>query len=61
MGRHHAEVRGRSFSVYLGETADEIHAEAARLDRTPSWVMMRAWKLARKEIRKMSAPPKEQV
>ena len=31
----------------------EIQQEAARLDRSLSWVMQRAWRLAKAEIRKL--------
>jgi uncharacterized small protein (TIGR04563 family) len=31
----------------------EIKDEAARLDRSLSWVVQRAWKIARLEIRKL--------
>jgi uncharacterized small protein (TIGR04563 family) len=31
----------------------EIKDEAARLDRSLSWVVQRAWKLSRTEIRKI--------
>jgi uncharacterized small protein (TIGR04563 family) len=31
----------------------EIKDEAARLDRSLSWVVQRAWKLARADIRKI--------
>jgi uncharacterized small protein (TIGR04563 family) len=31
----------------------EIQQEATRLDRSLSWVMQRAWKLARADIRKL--------
>ena len=31
----------------------EIKEEAARLDRSLSWVVQRAWKLARNDIRKI--------
>jgi uncharacterized small protein (TIGR04563 family) len=31
----------------------EIKEEAARLDRSLSWVVQRAWKLARVEIKKL--------
>jgi uncharacterized small protein (TIGR04563 family) len=37
------------------ELLAEICGEARRLDRTVSWVMQQAWRLAREEIRKM--PP----
>jgi uncharacterized small protein (TIGR04563 family) len=33
----------------------EIIAEAHRLDRSMSWVVQRAWEIARKEIKKMKA------
>lgn len=40
---------------YLGvQIAREVVAEAARLDRSVSWVLWQAWKIARAEI--MSAP-----
>lgn len=32
---------------------DEITQEAQRLDRSISWVIQRAWKLARQEIKKL--------
>lgn len=31
----------------------EIRDEAARLDRSLSWVIQRAWKIAREEIKKL--------
>jgi uncharacterized small protein (TIGR04563 family) len=34
----------------------EIRLEAKRLDRGVSWVLQRAWRLAREEIRKL--PPR---
>lgn len=37
----------------------EIEAEAARLDRSLSWVVQRAWKLARKEIKAVPGLPQE--
>ncbi len=44
----------RKQSLYFPETMlKEIMAEAARLDRSLSWVMQRAWQIARKEIRKI--------
>ena len=36
----------------------EIHEEAVRLDRSLSWIVQRAWKVARKQVQSMpSAPP----
>ncbi|MBI5531414.1 MAG: TIGR04563 family protein [Deltaproteobacteria bacterium] len=31
----------------------EIKEEAARLDRSLSWIVQRAWKIARPELRKL--------
>jgi uncharacterized small protein (TIGR04563 family) len=44
----------RKQSLYFPETMlAEIKEEAARLDRSLSWVVQRAWKLARSDIRKI--------
>ena len=44
----------RKQSLYFPETMlAEIKEEAARLDRSLSWVVQRAWKLARNDIRKI--------
>lgn len=44
----------RKQSLYFPESMlQEIKEEAARLDRSLSWVVQRAWKLARDEIRRM--------
>ena len=44
----------RKHSLYFPETMlTEIKDEAARLDRSLSWVVQRAWKLARADIRKI--------
>jgi uncharacterized small protein (TIGR04563 family) len=44
----------RKQSLYFpNEQLDEIKAEANRLDRSLSWIMQRAWSLAKAEIRKM--------
>jgi uncharacterized small protein (TIGR04563 family) len=41
----------RKQSLYFpAEMLDEIAAEARRLDRSMSWVVQRAWKLARHAI-----------
>jgi uncharacterized small protein (TIGR04563 family) len=43
----------RKQSLYFPETMlNEIKAEAVRLDRSLSWIVQRAWKLARTDIRK---------
>ena len=44
----------RKQSLYFPESMlDEIHQEAARLERSLSWIVQRAWKTARPEIRKL--------
>lgn len=44
----------RKQSLYFSEDMlQEIVAEAHRLDRSLSWVVQRAWKIARNEIKKM--------
>lgn len=44
----------RKQSLYFPEIMlQEIKDEAARLDRSLSWVVQRAWKLSRTEIRKI--------
>ena len=51
-----AEARSdkRKQSLYFPEEMlQEIKDEAARLDRSLSWVVQRAWKTARLEIRKL--------
>jgi uncharacterized small protein (TIGR04563 family) len=47
---------GRKQSFYFPqEMLDEMSAEAQRLDRSLSWVVQRAWRIARREIEKMHA------
>ena len=44
----------RKQSLYFPEEMlREIIAEAARLDRSLSWIMQRAWQIARKDLRKI--------
>ena len=44
----------RKQSLYFPESMlQEIKEEAARLDRSLSWVVQRAWKLARLDIKKL--------
>lgn len=44
----------RKQSLYFPEAMlEDIKAEAIRLDRSLSWVVQRAWKTARAEIRKI--------
>jgi uncharacterized small protein (TIGR04563 family) len=48
-------------SLYFSEAMiEEIRQEAVRIDRSTSWVVQRAWKLARAELKKMpGTTPKE--
>jgi len=44
----------RKQSLYFPESMlQEIKDEAARLDRSLSWVVQRAWKMARLDIKKI--------
>ncbi|MFN0064415.1 MAG: TIGR04563 family protein [Myxococcaceae bacterium] len=44
----------RKQSLYFPEDMlDEIQVQAGRLDRSLSWVVQQAWKVARADIRKM--------
>jgi uncharacterized small protein (TIGR04563 family) len=44
----------RKQSLYFPESMlQEIKDEAARLDRSLSWVVQRAWKMARMDIKKI--------
>ncbi|HQF24678.1 MAG TPA: TIGR04563 family protein, partial [Polyangiaceae bacterium] len=41
-------------SLYFPEAMlQEIKEEAARLDRSLSWIVQRAWKIARPDLRKL--------
>lgn len=49
-----ASVDKRKQSLYFPEAMlQEIKEEAARLDRSLSWVVQRAWKLAKGDIREI--------
>jgi uncharacterized small protein (TIGR04563 family) len=42
---------GRKHSFYFPDwMSRELDAEAARLDRSTSWILQRAWKLARAQL-----------
>lgn len=44
----------RKQSLYFPESMlKEIMTEAARLDRSLSWVMQRAWQIARRDLHKV--------
>jgi uncharacterized small protein (TIGR04563 family) len=57
MGDNQSGTKGsdkRKQSLYFPESMlQEIKDEAARLDRSLSWIVQRAWKTARLEIRKI--------
>ncbi len=44
---------------FPSEMISEIRAEAARQDRSVSWVVQQAWKLARAKLQEFPAPPAE--
>jgi uncharacterized small protein (TIGR04563 family) len=47
----------RKQSLYFPEDMlDEIQREAMRQDRSLSWIVQQAWKVARAELRKMPSP-----
>ena len=47
----------RKQSIYLPEEMlEEIEVEAERLDRSLSWLVQQAWRIARKEIQYHPAP-----
>ena len=54
-GRHEtSKTDKRKQSLYFPESMlQEIKEEAARLDRSLSWVVQRAWKISRMEIKKL--------
>jgi uncharacterized small protein (TIGR04563 family) len=53
-GTHPNNDDKRKQSLYFPEKMlGEIASEARRLDRSMSWVVQRAWKVAREEMKKM--------
>jgi uncharacterized small protein (TIGR04563 family) len=56
MGEPRAVDRKQSL-YFPEEMLVEIREEATRLDRSLSWVVQRAWKLARNRIRAMPSDP----
>lgn len=51
MGKNDAKCKQ---SLYFPESSlREIQQEAARLDRSLSWIVQRAWLVAREKIKKM--------
>ena len=51
--RPHANKQCLSFPAPM---LQEIEQEAARLDRSVSWVVQRAWRLAREDLGKIDPP-----
>ena len=48
---------GRKRSIYLpASVMDEREAEARRLDRSVSWLLNRAWHVARASINRLPGP-----
>jgi uncharacterized small protein (TIGR04563 family) len=47
----------RKQSLYFPKgMLEEMHAEANRQDRSLSWIVQQAWKVARAEIHRLQAP-----
>lgn len=51
----------RKCNVYLADLANEILAEAERLERSPTWLLERVWMIARETIRRIPAAPFPEV
>lgn len=51
-----AEIKKCKQSLYFPESMlQEMRDEAARLDRSLSWVVQRAWKLSKKQLAEIPA------
>lgn len=58
VGRPRAAEPGAKQSVYFDQRMrDELEVEARRLERTPAWLIQRAWKIAKAEIRALPSVP----
>lgn len=57
MGEETGAVDRKQSLYFPEEMLVEIRDEAARLDRSLSWIVQRAWKLARKQVRAMPSDP----
>jgi uncharacterized small protein (TIGR04563 family) len=55
MGVEEALQKCKQSLYFPEEMLADIRAQAKRLDRSLSWVMQRAWKLARKDIAAMDS------
>lgn len=54
MSEKHTRREQRKMSIYFPERiSDKIREEAKRLGRPVSWVMQRAWAIAREEIERI--------
>lgn len=54
LGPTDSKTDARKQSLYFPETMlEEIKTEATRLERSLSWVVQRAWKASRVEVRKL--------
>lgn len=52
----------RKQSLYMPEwMLDEINEEALRQDRSLSWLVQRAWAVARETIKKYPAAPEDRI
>lgn len=57
MGEETRAVDKKQSLYFPEDMLVEIREEAARLDRSLSWIVQRAWKLARKQVRAMPSDP----
>lgn len=53
-----AETTPGPRSIYLGALYSDIQKESQRLDRSASWLLREAWRLALPVIKKMTPKPK---
>lgn len=54
-------IRNRRQSLYFpADIYEEVRAEAKRLDRSTSWVVVIAWKLARERLKKIPSEQKDE-
>ena len=52
------DPKNRKQSLYFStDMHEEMKSEAARLDRSLSWVVTKAWKLAREKIKELPSDP----
>lgn len=58
-GSDPSKYADRRTSIYMGSELSEIKECAARLDRSVSWVLARAWRIARADLMAMPTVSEE--